>query len=203
MNFFLVILITATSVIVGTSLCFYLLYQAREVDSTVWILEHIICPIIRIIVLLIVVSQVYPFIDENSTSLDFWQTLGEQNQFSDIVNILFIAGLLLAFIPIVNHPVFTLPLQSTFTIALVFHWQYLGVIASLVLFPSTATMLKIIAYMALAYYVTRELSIPLSRWIDRRLVIDGSIRLVSDTIYMVLQIPVMLIYCSFLKQQLA
>lgn len=203
MNLLLVILITASSVVVGTSLCFYMLYQAREVGSTLWILEHIICPIIRIIVLLIVISQVYPFINGNSTSLDFWQTLGEQNHFSEIVNILFIAGLLLAFIPIVNHPVFSLPLQSTFTIALVFHWQYLGDIDDLVLFPSTATILKIIAYMALAYYVTRELSIPLSRWLDRRLVVTGSIRLVSDSIYMVLQIPVMLIYCSFLKQQLA
>ena len=203
MNLLLVILTTATSVIIGTSLCFYLLYQAREVDSTVWILEHIVCPIIRIIVLLIVVSQVYPVIDENSTSLGFWRALGQQNQFRDIVNILFIAGLVLAFIPVVNHPVFALPLQSSLTIALIFHWQYLGSIASLVLFPSTVTFLKIIAYMMLAYYVTRALSIPLSRWVDRRLVVSGSIRLVSDAIYMVLQIPVMLIYCSFLKQQLA
>jgi hypothetical protein len=56
--------------------------------------------------------------------------------------------------------------------------------------------------MLLAYFVTRELSIPLSRWLDRKLTIEGSVRLVSDIVYMVLQIPVMLIYCSFLKQQL-
>ena len=202
MNLFLIILTTAGSVIIGTSVCFYLLYQAREVDTTVWILEHIACPIMRITVLLIVVSQVYPVIDENSTSLDFWRALGQQNQFRDIVNILFIAGLLMAFIPLVNHPVFALPLQSIFTIALIFHWQYQGSIASLVLFPSAATILKIVAYMMLAYYVTRALSITLSRWVDRRLVVSGSIRLVSDAVYMVLQIPVMLIYCGFLQQQL-
>ncbi len=203
MNLFLVVVITAASVIAGTGLCFYLLYQAREVDTTIWILEHVLCPIVRILVLLIVVSQVYPIIDINSSSLDLWHALGQQNQFRDLVNILFIAGLLLAFIPVVNHPVFALPLQSIFTIALVFHWQYLGSIASMVLFPSTATILKIIAYMTLAYFVTRELSIPLSRWLDRRLVVSGSVRLVADAIYMVLQIPVMLIYCSFLKQQIA
>ena len=66
MNLALVILITAASVIVGTGLCFYLLHQAREVDSTLWILEHILCPIIRILVLLVVVSLVYPAIDANS-----------------------------------------------------------------------------------------------------------------------------------------
>lgn len=35
-----------------------------------------------------------------------------------------------------------------------------------------------------------------------KLVISGSIRLVSEAIYVVLQIPVMLIYLSFLKLQL-
>jgi hypothetical protein len=177
----------------GTGLCFYLMYHSREVDSTVWVLEHIICPVMRIIVLLIVVSQVYPAIDENSTSLDFWR---------DIVNILFVAGLALSFIPLLNHPVFALPVQSILTIALVFHWQYLDRIASPVLFPSAATLLKIVVYMALAYYVTREASIPLSRWVDRKLVVSGSIRLVSDALYITLQIPVMLIYCSFLESQL-
>ena len=63
----------------GTGLCFYLMYHSREVDSTVWVLEHIICPVMRIIVLLIVVSQVYPAIDENSTSLDFWRILGRMS----------------------------------------------------------------------------------------------------------------------------
>ena len=202
MNLLLVILITATSVMLGTGLCFYLMYHSREVDSTVWVLEHIICPVMRIIVLLIVVSQVYPAIDENSTSLDFWRILSQQGQFTDIVNILFVAGLALSFIPLLNHPVFALPVQSILTIALVFHWQYLDRIASPVLFPSAATLLKIVVYMALAYYVTREASIPLSRWVDRKLVVSGSIRLVSDAMYMTLQIPVMLIYCSFLESQL-
>lgn len=203
MNLLLAVVITVASVIAGTGLCFYLLYQAREVDTTIWILEHVLCPIMRILVLLIVVSQVYPIIDINSTSLDLWRALGQQNQFRDLVNILFVAGLLLAFIPVLNHPVFALPLQSIFTIALVFHWQYMDSIANLVLFPSIATILKIIVYMTVAYFVTRELSIPLSRWFDRRFVVAGSVRLVADAIYMVLQIPVMLIYCSFLKQQIA
>jgi len=84
----------------------------------------------------------------------------------------------------------------------VFQWQYAESIAALQLFPSTITILKIVAYMLLAYFATREASIHLSRCIDKKLVISGSIRLVSDAIYLVLQIPVMLIYCSFLKLQL-
>ncbi|MDH3388006.1 MAG: hypothetical protein OEN02_08875 [Gammaproteobacteria bacterium] len=202
MSLFWAIPITAASVVAGTSLCFYLLHQARDVAATLWLLEHVLCPIIRILVLLIVVSQVYPGIDENSTSVDFWRILARQGQGSDLINILFFAGLLLAFIPVVDHPVFALPVQSLLTIALVFHWQYLENLSTPVLFPSAATLAKIVAYMTLAYFVTRQASIPISRWIDHRLSISGSIRLVSDAIYMLLQIPVMLIYCSFLAAQL-
>ena len=202
MNLFWVILVTTASVGLGTGFCFWLLYQAREVDSTVWIFEQVICPIIRILVLLIVVSQVYPAIDTNSTSSDFWRILSQQGQFNDLLNILFFAGLLLTFIPVVNHPVFALPMQSIFTIALVFHWQYAAAIDSVELFPSAVTILKIVVYMLLSYFATREVSIYISRWVDKTMVIDGSIRLVSDATYLVLQIPVMLIYCSFLKLQL-
>ena len=89
------------------------------------------------------------------------------------------------------------------TIALVFHWQYIDTGLPIGLFPSLLTLLKVFIYMLLAYFVTRESSIYLSRLADRHFAIEGSIRLISDAIYLVLQIPVMLIYCSFLKGQLA
>lgn len=186
----------------GTSLCFWLLHKAHEVDSSLWILEHIVCPIMRILVLLVIVSLVYPAIDGHST-LDFWRVLGRNQQFNDLLNILFVAGLLLAFIPLVSHPVFALPVQSMLTIALVFNWQYADAARPVELLPSLALVSKIFGYMLLAYLVTRESSIRISRGIDRRFALDGSIRLVSDSIYLVLQIPVMLMYGEFLKTQLA
>ena len=202
MNLLWTVVLTVISVGVGTMLCFWLIYHAREVDSPVWILEQVVCPIIRIVVLLIVVAQVYPVIDVNSNSVEFWKMLGQKGLFNDLLNILFVAGLLLSFIPLVNHPVFALPIQSMLTIAVVFNWQYADAAFAPQLLPSLATALKIFGWMLLAYFVTRESSIYLSRRIDRRLALDGSIRLVSDAIYLVLQIPVMLIYCNFLKQQL-
>ncbi len=149
------------------------------------------------------VSLIYPVIDETSTSFDFWRALGQQGQFNDLVNILFFVGLAIAFVPIVNHPIFALPLQSILTIALVFNWQYEAIASSITLFPSITTLIKIIVYMTFIYFITRESSIFVSRWIDQKLTIIGSIRLVSDAIYLLLQIPVMLIYCSSLKIQLA
>ena len=202
MNPFWTILLTLTSVSAGTGLCFWLLHKAREVHTTVWILRHIVCPMIRILVLLSVVSLVYPAIDGQSSSIDFWRVLARQGQFNDLLNLLFVAGLMLAFIPLLNHPVLAMPLQSILTIALVFSWQYADRVDSLSVLPSFATQLKIFAYMLLAYFVTHHSSIHLSRWLDHRYAINGSIRLVADASYLVLQVPVMLIYCSFLKIQL-
>ena len=201
MNLLLPAIIVAGSVLGGVSLSFYLLHKAQQTDTLVWYLEHVLCPLLRVIVLLIVVSQVYPAIDSQSTSLDFWRHLSERQQLQDIVNILFFGGLLLAFIPVVDHPVFALPIQSMLTIALVFHWQYGG--DSPTLWPSLVTWLKIVAYMLLAWLITREAGIRLSRYIDRWLTVSGSIRLVTDTLYMLLQIPVMLIYGEYLSAQLA
>jgi hypothetical protein len=201
-NPFWTILLTLTSVSVGTGLCFWLLHKVEEVPTSLWIMGHIVCPMIRILVLLSVVSLVYPAIDGQSSSIEFWRILGQQGQFNDLLNILFFAGLMLAFIPLVSHPVFALPIQSMLTLALVFSWQYADRVDNLHLLPSLATQLKIVAYMLLVYFATRQSSIHLSRWLDQQFAIHGSIRLVADAIYLVLQVPVMLIYCSFLMLQL-
>ncbi len=201
MNLLLPALIILGSVLGGVVLNFYLLHKARQTDTLVWYAEHVLCPLLRVILLLIVVSQVYPAIDSETTSLDFWRHLGERQQLQDIVNILFFGGLLLAFIPFVNHPVFALPMLSMLTIALVFHWQYGADSPSL--WPSLLTLLKIVAYMLLAWLITRELGIRLSRKIDRWLVVSGSIRPLTDSLYMLLQIPVMLIYGGYLAAQTA
>ena len=202
MNLPLTILLTIASVSAGTSLSFWLLHKAHDVDTSVWVLEHVICPIIRIVVLLSVVSLVYPTINAESSPWEFWQVLSQQGQFNLLLNILFFGGLAMSFLPILSHPVVALPTQSMLTIALVFSWQYASEISAAQLFPSFATIGKLVLYMLFAYFVTHHASIQLSRWIDRRYAIEGSIRLVSDAFYMILQIPVMLIYCSFLRQQL-
>ena len=202
MNLPFTIVLTILSVTVGTSLCFWLMHKAREVKTSLWVLEHIICPIIRILVMLSVVSLVYPTIHAESSPFEFWQVLAQQGQFNLLLNILFFAGLAMSFLPVLSHPVVALPLQSSLTIALVFSWQYASEVSLAALFPSALTLGKLVIYMSLAYVVTRESSIKLSRLIDERYAIEGSVRLVSDAIYMILQIPVMLIYCSYLRQLL-
>ncbi len=201
MSLLWIILVTLVGVGAGTGLCLWLMWQAHEVETSAWIFEHILCPIVRILVLLLIVSQIYPAINGNGSSLEFWRVLLSQGQFNHLVNLLFFGGLALSFIPVVSHPVIALPVQSLFAVAVVFHWQHAA--SEISLLPSLATVLKILAYMVVAYFATREMSAPLARWLDRRFAIEGSIRLLSDAIYLLLQIPVILIYAGHLKSQLA
>jgi hypothetical protein len=195
-----VIIFACLTIISSTSLCFYLLRKTSDVDSTVWILEHVFCPIIRILALLIIVSLVYPIISPDTTAANFWRVLLQEQNINHVINILFFGSLFLAFIPVLGHPAFALPVQSCLSIALVFNWQYSNDVIQFV--PQTTNLVKIVLYLIAAYFVTTRSSILLSHWIDKKLVISGSIRLVSDSIYLVLQIPVMLMYCTFLGNQL-
>ncbi len=208
MSWFWVIVITGGSVICGISICFYLLRHCSDVGVGHWWLEHIVCPIIRILVLLVIVSLIYPVIsiDEYSSgmgSLEFWRILLMQNHINHLINVLFFGGLLLSFIPLINHPVFALPILSCLSIALVFNWQFSGQLdTALSLLPAVGDILIIVVYMAIAYFVTRDISIRLSEWLDKLLSIEGSLHLLADAIYLVLQIPVISMYCSFLRNQL-
>ena len=203
MNLLWIIIFACLTIISSTSFCFYLLRKTSDVDSTVWILEHVICPIIRILALLIIVSLVYPIISPDTTAANFWRVLVQQKNINHVINILFFGSLFLAFIPFVGHPAFALPVQSCLSIALVFNWQYSGSLDNAIQFmPPTTNIIKIVLYLIVAYFITTRSSILLSRWIDTKLVISGSIRLVSDSIYLTLQIPVMLMYCAFLGEQL-
>lgn len=201
MNLFWTVLITLFAVLLGTALCFSMLARARDLDGPVWGIEHVLCPILRIVVLLMIVSQIYPVVD-GSSSIDFWRTLVQDGLFSDLINLLFFGGLALSFLPLVSHPVIALPVQSLLTVALVFHGQYQEAVPAAALWPSPLTSLKILAYMAVAFFVTRQIAVRLSRWLDQRLSVNGSVLLVSDAIYLALQIPVILIYCDSLRLQL-
>jgi hypothetical protein len=208
MDFFWIILATIACVISGIGLCFWLLQKASDDSIAIWCLEHIACPIIRIIVLLIIVSLLYPSTGAESSMLGFWQVLLQYNHINETINILFFGSLLLSFLPILSHPVFTLPLQSCLSIALVFSWQYAPVLyeipsSSPSLVPAIGAWIKIVLYMTAAYFITRHSSIVVARWIDQKMEVTGSIRLVSDSIYLVFQIPVILSYCVFLSQILA
>jgi hypothetical protein len=204
MSWFGVISITLGSVFAGTSLCFYLLRKTNDVDSTNWIIQHIACPIFRTLVLIIIVGLVYSLISDSSGSNSFWEVIFRQNRFNHVINVLFFGSLILGFLPLVDHPVFSLPIQSCLTVALVFNWEFGHLTEQPIIFlPGITVLVKISLFMVAAYFLTGEISVGISRWLDRKFHISGSILLVADAVYLVLQIPLIWMYCNYLKAQLA
>lgn len=202
MNWFWIILFTSFSVIAATCLCFYLLRKTDDTPAMTWVLQQISCPILRILVLMIIVSLIYPGVHAQAIGTDFWRVISQQGHFNQLLNILFFGSLALSFVPILNHPVFALPIQGCLAIALAFNWQYAASLSEPVVYlPSNAMLIGMTLYMMLAYLITRTASPTISRWVDRQLSISGSIRLVSDAIYLPLQIPILLLYSAMLSAQ--
>ena len=194
------VLLTPLVVSLGTLLCFWMLKQSRDLGSSIWGTEQVICPILRIIALLLVVSLIYSAASGISI-IDFWVTLARSGLVSDLINLLFFGGLVLSFIPLLSHPVVALPAQSLLTVALVFQGQY-HESAPLVLWPEPTTALKVLVYMTLAFFVTRRVATRVAQCLDHRFSLSGSILLANDAIYLTLQIPIILVYYQALRLQL-
>ena len=70
MNLLWTILGTIAIAAFGTGFCYWLIHQAQEVHSSLCILKHIVCPMLDILLLLILVSLVYPLAIRESTALN-------------------------------------------------------------------------------------------------------------------------------------
>ena len=203
MSPFWIIIFTLLVVTTATAINYIAIRFTEDSDTTQWVLEHIHCPIVRILSLLVIVGLMYSNVNPGQESAIFWQLAFSGKNINNLINIVFFGSLLMAFIPFIEHPIFSLPVQSCVTLALVFNWQYgAQEHISISLLPDILLILKIIAYMALAYFATRHISISLSSWIDEQLTIKGSIKLIGDAIYLVLQIPVIMMYGAYISSQL-
>jgi hypothetical protein len=119
-----------------------------------------------------------------------------------MVNILFVASLLFAFLPIFNHPALAMPLLGCLAIGLIFfHQVVLPANIDIFLFPSLAISIKLLTLMIISYLICRWLTNKLSPWLDYHYNITGSKALVSDTSYLIFQMPIMLAYGQSLNVQ--
>jgi small-conductance mechanosensitive channel len=137
----------------------------------------------------------YPLMIPGSNYTQLWALFSQPPFLINMVNILFVAGLLFSFLPIASHPAIGMPLLGCIATALFFKHQYAlahGIDFSG--FPTPAGTLKIIALMLLAYWITRWLNRVLSQWVDLKFMVSESENLISDINYLIFQMPVVLAY---------
>ncbi len=183
-------------------LCSLLHKHLLYITSAEWLMEHVYCPVARVLLLLLIAFMMFPLIVESTSYADLLNLFVEKDFLINTINILFVASLLFAFIPFFNHPAIAMPLLGCIAIGLLFfHQVIIPQNTDIQLFPSIGTSFRIVLLMIAGYLICRWLSNHLADWIDYRFNVTGSKSLVSDSSHLVFQMPVMLAYGHSLHLQ--
>ena len=187
---------------ITTSLSFWFLNKAHEHPPSDWAVVHVLSPVLRTISLIIAVSLVFPVLFPQSSVAALWQMLLQQEHFNNLLNSLFFASLLMSFIPLLSHPMVSLPSQSCLAIAVVFDWFFSERSVEILWMPDWLTILKLVVTMLAILLIGHQLASYVSKQVDETYHLTGSIQLVADVIYLPLLVPIMMIYGGWLSQQL-
>ena len=183
--------------------CVWLHKQLLYIASGEWLTEHIYCPLAKVLLLMAFAFLLYPLVYISITYSDLLKLFIKQDFLLNMLNILFVASIILAILPLLNHPAIAMPLLSCIALMLIFkHQTMLPQQLQVELIPDLWLSIKLLVLMVLSYLLSRWLTQHLSQWIDYRYNVIGSKSLVSDSSYLILQMPVMLAYGQYLQLQI-
>lgn len=185
-----------------TFLSFWLLLKAHEQPPSDWFVVHVVSPLLRTVSLIVAVSLLFPVLFPQSSVTVLWQMLLQQDYFSTLINSLFLASLLMSFLPLLGHPMLSLPVQSCLAIAVVFDWFFMNRSIEIIWVPGWETLLKLAFAMLVILVIGQQAARYLAKRIDEAYHLVGSLQLVADVIYLPLLVPIMMIYGDWLKLQL-
>lgn len=168
-----------------------------------WLVEHIYCPLARVILLIICAFLLFPLIHSNTSYGDLLTVFFLQDFLINLVNILFAGSLIISFLPILNHPSVGLPILSCTAIALLFqHHIALPWGVELNWVSDIGVVGKMLLITVVTGLAARWLNREIAEWVDNRFIVTGSIVMVADINYLILQIPIVLAYGASLSAQL-
>jgi len=176
-------------------LCFFLQQHFLYVAVAEWLTEHIYCPLLRVMLIMLMAFLLYPLMIPASNYDQLASLFSEHGFLINMLNLLFLASLLFSFLPLVSHPAIGLPLLSCIATGIFFKHQYAiphGLEFDGWLAPLIA--LKIIALMLLSYWITGWLNRKIANWVDFRFMLRDSENLIADINYLVFQLPIVLAY---------
>ena len=202
MSLILVFALVLTIAALTPIISFWLLGHASKHPPSDWVVVHVVSPVLRTISLMIAISLVFPIIYPQSSLGALWEMLAQHEHFSNLLNSLFFASLFMSVLPILGHPMISMPVQACLGIAVVFDWFYRQQITDIIWLPDWLTLLKLLVITLIVFFAGHRAAVGISRYIDETWHLAGSIQLVADAIYLPLLIPVMVIYGNWLKLQL-
>lgn len=194
-----IVLSTATGL-----LCSVLHKQLLYITAGEWLIQHIYCPVAKVLLLMLMAFLLFPLIIEFTSYSNLAALFLHKDFLINMVNILFISSLLLSFIPVFSHPGIAMPLLGFIATALIFmHVIVIPGAIDISWIPSFSASSKIFILIVIGYMSCRWSTNQLSQWVDVRFNVSDSKGLVSDSIYLIFQMPVLLAYGQALQVQTA
>ncbi|MFA5530585.1 MAG: hypothetical protein WDA11_07950 [Thiohalomonadaceae bacterium] len=167
---------------------------------TDWLLEHVYVPLSRAACIVLFVAAAYPLLFGTVQAPWLFEVLGDgERRVSTLLNLAFIASLLLPLIPVLGDRLaLVLPLQAIATSALLLHWTAASAGAHVSLWPGSDVVLVLLVLVALGE--------PLARATARFWAMVRAEReepWIAETALLMLQVPVILTYTLHVGAPLA
>jgi len=185
--------LTLLSLLLGM-FCAWLERHFDGISVSEWLLDHFYCPAGRVLLLILATLLLWPQIDPRLDYAQMLHLLGDDEFLINSLNIIFLSSLVLSFIPLLGHPAIGLPILSALATAVVARHVLPELPDPARWWPDAGTALKLLVVAAGGHLGVRSLAGRWSRAYDDHFLVEGSIRLFNDWLYLLLQVPLILIY---------
>lgn len=185
-------------------LCAQLHKQLLYIALGEWLMEHIYCPLARVLLLMLMAFLLYPLIVVTATYSELFNLFFEHDFIVSMLNILFLSSLAFSFAPVFSHPAVAMPVLGCIATGILFlHHRLIPAGLDITWLPASGASVKLLILIILCYLACRWLNEHVSEWIDHHYIVTGSKSLVSDINYLIFQMPVVLAYGAILQTQLS
>ncbi len=179
--------------------CAWLQRHFAGIPVSEWLLDHFYCPAGRVLLLILACLLLWPQIDPALQYGRSFALLGDSGFLVNSLNIVFLSSLLLSFVPVVGHPAIGLPILSALATAVVARHALPDLPAEPRWWPDLVTTSKMLVIALGGHLAIRHFAARMARAYDDHYLVSGSIVLFNDWLYLLLQVPLILVYGSGLK----
>ncbi len=190
--------LTLLTLLLG-AFCAWLQRHFDGITVSEWLLDHFYCPAGRVLLLILACLLLWPQIDPALEYGQMFDLLGDGDFLVNSLNIVFLSSLVLSFLPVVGHPAIGLPILSALATAVVARHALPDLPAEPRWWPDLTTAIKMLVIALGGYLAIRHFAGRMARAYDNHYLVSGSIVLFNDWLYLLLQVPLILVYGSGLK----
>ncbi|GEM_PF-862580 len=183
----------------------HLHHAVREVGFTAWVVEHVLLPWGRVLVLLLFLMLAYPLLFGLHSAPPMPDLLwAHDGRVSTLINTAFILSLLLPLAPLLgNLKGLVLPVQAIAMATLLFHWLTLALnVAEVSYWPGWPALLAILILAPLTQWAAHHSAHWLGGHLNRANNREGFENLLYEGLLLFFQVPAVLVYTLALGRQL-